>query len=64
MKLLTDQMGIRHHMTLTYYPWANGVIDIFGRQLLYTMLSELGYIASDWTPMYPLVSVITESVTS
>ena len=61
MQLLTDQMGIQHHITLAYCPWANGAIEIFGRQLLWTtraLLSELGYSATDWTLVHPLINMI------
>ena len=61
MRLLTDQMGIRHHITLAYCPWANGAVEIFGRQLLWTvraLLSELGYSATDWTLVHPLINMI------
>ena len=61
MKLLTDQMGIQHHITLAYCPWANGSIEIVGKELLWTMralLSELGYSATDWVLILPLVQCV------
>ena len=61
MRLLTDQMGIQHHITLAHCPWENGAIEIFGRQLLWTtraLLSELGYSATDWTLVHPLINMV------
>ena len=61
MKMLTDQMGIQHHITLAYCPWANGSIEIVGKELLWTtraVLSELGYSATDWTLVLPLINYV------
>ena len=60
MQLLTDQMGIHHHVTLAHCPWANGAVEIVGRELLWTMralLSELGYSATDWMKINSLVNL-------
>ena len=61
MQHLTDLMGIKHHITLAHCPWANGAIEIFGRQLLWTtraLLSELGYSATDWMKVRPLINLV------
>ena len=61
MKHLTDLMGLQHHITLVHCPWANGAIEIFGRQLLWTtraLLSELGYPATEWMRVRPLINFV------
>lgn len=61
MKHLTELMGIDHHITLAHCPWANGAVEIFGRQLLWTtraLLSELGYTATDWMKVRPLINLV------
>ena len=61
MRHLTDLMGIEHHITLARCPWANGAVEIFGRQLLWTtraLLSELGYTATDWMKVRPLINLV------
>lgn len=61
MKLLAEQMGIKHHVTLAYCPWANGSVEIVGKELLWTsraVISELGYSATDWTLVLPLILFI------
>ena len=43
MKLLTGKMKVKHHVTLAFFPWANGSIEVMGRELVRTimvMLSE------------------------
>ena len=32
--LLTEMIGIEHHITLAHCPWANGSIEVVGRALL------------------------------
>ena len=45
--LMTDlgaTMGIDHHVTLPYCPWANGSVEVVGKDLLFTcraLCSEL-----------------------
>ena len=66
MKLLTDQMGIQHHVashSLIACPWANGSVEIVGRELLWTtraLLSELGYsvTVTDRVLILPLVQAV------
>ena len=61
MRLLTEQMGIKHHITLAYSPWANGAVEIVNSELLWTVsviLSELKYTATDWNLVTPLVQYI------
>ena len=50
MDLMTKQMGVKHHVTLAYCPWANGSVEIVGKELLWTtraILSEFGCSATD-----------------
>lgn len=61
MQLLTEQMGVNHHVTRAYCPWANGSVEIVGKELPWTaraVLSELGYSATDWTLVLPLFNFI------
>ena len=61
MTLMTGQIGINHHITLAYCPWANGSVEIVGKELLWTtraVVSELGYSATDWTLVLPLIMFI------
>ena len=61
MKLLAEKMGLQHHITLAYCPWANGSVEIVGKELLWTMravVSELGFSATDWVSLLPLVQFI------
>ena len=61
MRLLTEHMQMEHHITLAYCPWANGAIEIVGKELLWTaraLLSELGYSATDWDFLLPLIQYI------
>ena len=59
MDLMAQHMGLDHHVTLAYYcPWANGAVEIVRRELLCKMralLSELGFSATDWDLMLPVV---------
>ena len=34
MQLLAEKMGMQHHITLAYCPWANGSVEIVGKELL------------------------------
>ena len=43
MEMLAEKMKMHHHATLTYCPWANGSMEVFGRELVRTvrvLLSE------------------------
>ena len=51
MKELADLLGVEHHITLAYCPWANGSVEVTGRELVWTCkttLSELRYSADEW----------------
>ena len=64
MELMTQQMGIQHHITLAYCPWANGSVEIVGKELLWTtraVISELGYSATDWGLVLPLINYVLNS---
>lgn len=61
IRLLAEQMGLQHHITLAYCPWANGSVEIVDKELLWTMravISELGYSATDWVLLLPLVQFV------
>ena len=37
IKELTDLVGVNHHITLPYCPWANGSVEVVGKDLLWTL---------------------------
>ena len=58
MRELTQLMGIEHHITLAYCPWANGSVEIMGRDLLWTLralTSEFRLSIDEWDLVLPLV---------
>ena len=34
---LADLLGIQHHITLPYCPWANGSVEVVGKDLVWTL---------------------------
>ena len=57
MKDLTDALGIEHHITLPYCPWANGSVEVVGKDLLWTcrsLCSELQIAVDEWDLVLPL----------
>ena len=58
--LMTDlsaTMGIDHHVTLPYCPWANGSVEVVGKDLLFTcrsLCSELQVAVDEWDAVLPL----------
>ena len=57
MKDLTDSLGIDHHITLPYCPWANGSVEVVGKDLLWTcraLCSELQVAVDEWDLVLPL----------
>ena len=58
IKELTQMLGIKHHITLAYCPWANGSVEIVGRDLLWTLravTSEFRTGLDEWDLVLPLV---------
>ena len=61
MRLVAEKMGLEHQITLAYCPWANGAVEIVGRELLWTMralVSEKGYSATDAKKLLSLVQFV------
>ena len=59
MDLLTETMGIEHHVTLAHCPWANGSIEVVGRALLRAirvLLSEKKLGLEKWEDVIPLIN--------
>ena len=55
---MSDKMGINHHITTAYSPWANGTAERLGRELLWTLralLSERQLNVTDWDYILPAV---------
>ena len=58
MRELTHLLGINHHITLAYCPWANGSVEVVGRDLLWTLravTSEFRSGLDEWDLVLPLV---------
>ena len=58
LKLVSQRMGVRHHITLAHCPWSNGSVEIVGFDLIYTLrcvLSELEMLMTQWPEVIPLV---------
>ena len=56
---LNDCMGIKAHITLAYCPWANGSIEVVGRDLLYTLknlCSEFKVSFDEWDLILPVAT--------
>ena len=54
---LSATMGIDHHVTLPYCPWANGSVEVVGKDLLFTcraLCSELQVAVDEWDAVLPL----------
>ena len=54
---LTNALGIEHHITLPYCPWANGSVEVVGKDLLWTcraLCSELEIAVDEWDLVMPL----------
>ena len=61
LKELTAIMGIDHHITLAYCPWANGSVEIVGRDLLWTLralTSEFRTSLDEWDLMTPMLEFV------
>ena len=57
MRDLTHSLGIDHHVTLPYCPWANGSVEVVGKDLLWTcrsLCSELQVAVDEWDAVLPL----------
>ena len=55
---MAEVLGIEHHITLPYCPWANGSVEVVGKDLLWTLralLSELEASIDEWDLVLPLV---------
>ena len=55
---LTTMLGVQHHITLAHCPWANGSVEVTGRELIRTMkalLSELQLSLEKWEVTVPLI---------
>ena len=53
-------LGIQHHITLAYCPWANGSVEIVGRDILWTLrclTSEFRAGLDEWDLVLPLVEM-------
>ena len=58
---LTELLDIEHHITLAYCPWANGSVEVVGKDLLWTLratCSELRFAADEWDLVSTLVAYV------
>ena len=54
---LTNALGIEHHITLPYCPWANGSVEVVGKDRCWTlraMCSEFETSVDEWDLVLPL----------
>ena len=57
-------LGVEHHITLTYCPWANGGIEVVGKDLLWTchsLLSEFRSVVDEWDLVLSLVEFVVNN---
>ena len=58
LEALAEALGFDHHITLAYCPWANGSIEVVGKDLVWTcrtLLSELKYSWDEWDCVLDLI---------
>lgn len=63
LKELTTLMGIHHHITLVYCPWANDSVEVVGIDLLWTLralTSEFHTGLDEWDLLSPLIEFTIE----
>ena len=56
MREFTEMLGIEHHITLAYCPWANGSVEVVGKDLLWTtrsLTSEFRASVEEWDLLLP-----------
>ena len=61
LEKLTDVLGVEHHITLAHCPWANGSVEVAGRELIRTikaLLSEMRLPLEKWEAVVPLVQFV------
>ena len=61
LRELADLLGIAHQITLPYCPWANGSVEVVGKDLFWTLrgvCSELWMAADEWDLVAPLLGYI------
>ena len=59
VKELTELVVINHHITLPYCPWANGSVEVGGKDLLWTLCntcSEMRLVADEWDLVLSLIA--------
>ena len=57
IKELNQVLSIEHHITLAYCPWANGSVEVVGKDLLWTLralCSEFQTSIDEWDLVLPL----------
>ena len=58
LEALAELLGFDHHITLAYCPWANGSVEVVGKDLVWTvrtLLSELKFGIDEWDLILPLI---------
>ena len=61
LRELAECLGVEHHITLAYCPWANGGVEVVGKDLLWTcraLLSEFRSAVDEWDLVLPVVEFI------
>ena len=61
MRELAECLGVEHHITLAYCPWANGGVEVVGKDLLWScraLLSEFKSAIDEWDLVLPLIEFV------
>ena len=57
LESLAEILGLEHHITLPYCPWANGSVEVVGKDLLWTLralCSEFNVSIDEWDLVIPV----------
>ena len=59
MRELTSLLGIEHHITSAYCPWANDSVEIVGKDLIFCCRSLCSEFRDEWDLVLPMIEVVT-----
>ena len=61
LRLVSERLGLEHHITLAYCAWANGAIEVVNQDFVYTIraiLSEFEMPIDEWDEVVPLIQYV------
>uniref|UniRef100_H3H3G8 Integrase catalytic domain-containing protein n=1 Tax=Phytophthora ramorum TaxID=164328 RepID=H3H3G8_PHYRM len=67
IELLQRALGVQHHFTTAYTPWANGTVKVVNREILKcvrALLSERKLHVRDWPAVLPVVQAALNGMTA